>query len=110
MHKIKFQKICRRQKKMIKTNRILKTTGLLIAIFAISVSSNAQNKVSKNLQEARKAIADANLIYFDFMAKMMAQSLAFIQKMHALCRQMCRQFVEQKLLQKILMILMPPVP
>ena len=53
----------------MKTNPILKTTGLLIALFAISVSCNAQNKVSKNLQEAKKAIAAANLIYFDLYEK-----------------------------------------
>jgi ketosteroid isomerase-like protein len=29
------------------------------------LSCNAQNKVSKNLQGAKKAVADANLIYFD---------------------------------------------
>ena len=48
---------------------ILKVTGLLIIISALSVSSNAQNKVSKNLQEARKAIANANHIYFDLYGK-----------------------------------------
>ena len=53
----------------METNRILKTTGLLIAIFTIGVSSNAQNKVSKNLQEAKKAVAAANLIYFDLYGK-----------------------------------------
>jgi ketosteroid isomerase-like protein len=54
---------------MMKTNRILKTTGLLIAIFALGMNSNAQNKVSKNLREAKKAVAEANLIYFDLYNK-----------------------------------------
>jgi ketosteroid isomerase-like protein len=54
---------------MMKTNCILKTTGFLIALFAIAVSSNAQNKVSKNLREAKKAVADVNLIYFDLYNK-----------------------------------------
>lgn len=53
----------------MKTDRILKTASLFIALFTISVSGNAQNKVSKNLQEAKKAIANANLTYFDLYGK-----------------------------------------
>lgn len=53
----------------MKTKRIVKTTGLLILLFVSNLSSNAQNKVSKNLQAAKKAIAAANLIYFDLYRK-----------------------------------------
>ena len=53
----------------MKTNKVLKLTGLLIALFTIGLSSNAQNKVSKNLQEAKRAVADANLIYFHLYGK-----------------------------------------
>ena len=51
------------------TNCILNRTGLLIATIALSVSCNAQNNVSKSLQEAKKAIANANLTYFDLYGK-----------------------------------------
>jgi ketosteroid isomerase-like protein len=54
---------------MMKTKKILKWTSLLICIFSIGVSSKAQNKVSTNLQEVKKAIAHANHIYFDLYGK-----------------------------------------
>jgi ketosteroid isomerase-like protein len=54
---------------MTKTFPFPKMIALLIAMCALSASSNAQNKVSKHLEEAKKAIAKANLIYFDLYSK-----------------------------------------
>ena len=53
----------------MKQNSILKLVYIHLAIIGICVICNAHIKTDDHLPEAKKAIAESNLIYFDLYAK-----------------------------------------
>lgn len=53
----------------MRPNTILGITQFLVVAFFIGASCNAQTKTNNGLEEARKAIAKSNAVYFDLYAK-----------------------------------------